>query len=84
MMALDLDQYVNSSTHIHCNKLGLVFAEAGSDLTISSCTTGIFISDQKLVTAALNFRKPKLERKLVTMRKMKNVTFDTFQQEMKN
>ena len=31
------------------------------------------------MTATLNIRKPKLERKIITTRKMKNVTFDTFQ-----
>ena len=71
MMALGLDQCVNSCTHIHGNKLDLVFAEARSDLKVSSCTTGIFISDHKLVTATLNIRKLKLERKLVTMRNTK-------------
>ena len=34
--------------------------------------------------ATLNIRKPKLERKLVTMRKMNNVTFDTFQRELRS
>ena len=68
--------------HIHCNKLDLAFAEAGSDLTISSFTKGIFISDHKHVAATLNIRMPKLERKLVTMRKMKIITFDIFQQEL--
>ena len=70
MMAPGLDSHVNSSTHIHGSKLDLVFAEAGSDLTVSPCTTGIFISDHKLVTAIKNIRKLKLERKLGTIRKM--------------
>ena len=42
MMTLGLDQCVNSSIYVHGNKLDLVFTKAGSDLTVSSCTTGIF------------------------------------------
>ena len=84
MMALGFNQCVNSSIHIHGNKLDLVFTEAGSDLAVSSCTTGIFIFYHKLVTATLNIRKWKLERKPLNMTKIKNVTFDTFQQELRS
>ena len=69
MMVLGLNRCVNSNMHVHSNKLELVFAKTRSDLTVSSCTTGIFILHHKLVTATLNIRKPKLERKLVTMRR---------------
>ena len=40
--------------------------------------------DCKLVTAILNIRKLKLERKPVALRKIKNVTFNTFQQEIRS
>ena len=71
MMALSLDQCVNSCMPVHGNKLDLVFTEVESDLIVSSHTAGIFISDYRLVTATLNIRKPKLERKPVIMRRIK-------------
>ena len=60
MMALGFEQCVNSRMHAHGNKPDLVFTEAGLDLTVSSCTMGIFISDHKLVTTTLKIRKLKL------------------------
>ena len=84
MLALGLDQCVNSSMHVHGSKLDLVFTEAVSNLTVSSCRTCIFLLDHKLVTPTLNVRKPKWEKKPVTTSKMKNVTFHTFQQELRS
>ena len=80
MVANGLDQSVNSSMHVHGNKLDLVFAEAGSDLTFSSYKTGTFILHCKLVTATLNIRKLQLEP--AAMKIIKNVKFDISQQEL--
>ena len=69
LMACGMDQCVNSCMHVNSNKLDLVFAEAGSDLTVSSYTKGIFILDHKLAIATLNIRNAEIAKKLVTYEK---------------
>ena len=52
-----LTQHVTTSTHVKGNILNFMFTEEISNIKLTSCQAGPFLSDHKLVTASLNIQK---------------------------
>ena len=76
--ALGLTQHVTTSTHVKGNILDLVFTEESSNIKLTSCQAGPFLSDHKLVTAALNINRQPIEKKKLLVHKLHNITENNF------
>ena len=57
LTALGLTQHVTMSTHVKGNILNLMFTEEISNIKLTFCQAGPFLSDHKLVTASLNIHR---------------------------
>ena len=75
--ALSLNQHVTMSTHVKGNILDLMFTEEISSIKLTSCQTGPFLSDHKLVTALLNIDRQPIEKKL-SVCKLHSITKNSF------
>ena len=58
LMALSLTQHVTTSTHAKDNILDLILTEEAASIKLTCCQVGPFLSDHKLVSTALNIKKP--------------------------
>ena len=75
---LGLTQHVTTSTHVKGNILDLVFTEETSNIKLTSCQAGPFLSDHKLVTASLNIHRQPIEKKKLSVRKLHSITENSF------
>ena len=76
--ALGLTQHVTMSTHVKGNILDLMFTEEISNIKLTSCQAGPFLSDHKLVTASLNIHKQPIEKKKLSICKLHSITENSF------
>ena len=76
--ALGLTQHVTTSTHVKGNILNLIFTEETSNIKLTSCQAGPFLSDHKLVTASLNIQRQPIEKKKLSVGKLHSVTENSF------
>ena len=76
MEAMGLQQHVQQSTYIMGNLLDLVYTEIQSDLRVTSCKTGEFLTDHCIVHTTISFPKPHLTRKQITIRKTSCINRD--------
>ena len=76
--ALGLTQHVTMSTHVKGNILDLMFTEEISNIKLTSCQAGPFLSDHKLVTASLNIYRQPIEKKKLSVRKLHSITENSF------
>ena len=76
--ALGLTQHVTMSTHVKGNILNLMFTEETSNIKLTSCQAGPFLSDHKLVTASLNIHRQPIERKKLSVCKLHSITKNSF------
>ena len=76
--ALGLTQHVTMSTHVKGNILDLVFIEETSNIKLTSCQAGPFLSDHKLVTASLNINRQLIEKKELSVHKLHSITENNF------
>ena len=63
LMAPGITQHVTTSTHAKGNILDLILTEEATSIKLMSCQVGPFLSDHKLVSGVLNFKKPPTEKK---------------------
>ena len=76
--ALGLTQHVTMSTHVKSNILNLMFTEEISNIKLTSCQAGPFLSDHKLVTASLNIHRQPIEKKKLSVCKLHSITENSF------
>ena len=76
--ALGLTQHVTTSTHAKGNILDLILTEEATSIKLTSCQVGPFLSDHKLVSAALNIKKLPIEKKAVSVHKLKCIAEESF------
>ena len=76
--ALGLTQHVTTSTHVKGNILNLMFTVEISNIKLTSCQVGPFLSDHKLVTASLNIQKQPIEKKKLSVCKLHSITKNSF------
>ena len=76
--ALGLTQHVTMSTRVKGNILDLVFTEETSNIKLTSCQAGPFLSDHKLVTASLNINRQPIEKKKLSVHKLHSITENSF------
>ena len=78
LTALGLTQHVTTSTHTKGNILDFIFTEEAGSIKLTSCQVGTFLMDHKLVSAVLNIKKPPIEKKTLSVHKLKCITEETF------
>ena len=66
-----LTQHVTTSTHAKGNILELIFTEEATSIKLTSCQVGPFLLDHKLVSAVLNVKKLPIEKKTLSVHKLK-------------
>ena len=57
MEALGLVQHVSKYTHMAGNILDLIYTFQGDGLSVQYCSVGPFVSDHRIILAAINLRK---------------------------
>ena len=60
------------------NILDLIFMEEATSIKLTSCQVGPFLSDHKPVSAVLNIKKPPIEKKTLSVCKLKCITDESF------
>ena len=78
LTALGLTQHVTTSTHAKGNILDVIFMEEATSIKLTSCQVGPSLLDHKLVFAVLNIKKPPIEKKTLSVCKLKYITEETF------
>ena len=78
----NLDQYVNSPTHIKGHTLDLVIARA-SDNLVKSVTVDCLMTDHVSILCKLNLRKPPFPKQQISYRKVKDINHDRFAADIK-
>ena len=56
----------------------IIFIEETSNIKLTSCQAGPFLSDHKLVTASLNINRQPIEKKKLSVRKLHSITKNNF------
>ena len=54
---LGLVQHVSEYTHMAGNILDLIYTFQGDGLSVQYCSVGLFVSDHRIILAAINLRK---------------------------
>ena len=80
IIAFGLRQHINVATHNKGNTLNLLLSEDQANL-IGKVEPGALISDHYLLSAALNIKKPHLQKDKVTIRKISVITDEMLCQE---
>ena len=78
LTAIGLTQHVTTITHAKGSILDLIFTEEATNIKLTSCQVGHFLSDHKLVSAVLNIKKPPIEKKTLSVHKLKCITEESF------
>ena len=81
---LGLESHCRSATHKMGNTSDVFFTEIASDITISSCTPGPFISDHCMVECTTSMPQKDIIKKSVTFRKIKDIDTVQFAKDVEN
>ena len=84
MEALGLVQHVSKYAHMAGNILDLIYAFQGDGLSVQYCSVGPFVSNHRIVLAAINLWKLTLTRQKIKMRKTKDIRPSDFESEFNN
>ena len=84
MEALGLVQHVSKYTHRAGNILHLIYTFQGDGLSVQYCSVGPFVSDHRIVLAAINLRKLTLRWQKIKTRKTKDIRPSDFESEFNN
>ena len=82
VQAFGLDCQVKFPTHWSGHTLDLILTEAIGNIKMSKCEPGVFLSDQSSIESILNIKKPKLERKELSYRKIDAIDIEAFCNEL--
>ena len=82
VQAFGLDCQVNFPTHQIGHTLDLILTEAIGNIKMSKCQPGLFLSVHCSVESVLNIKKPKLERKELSYRKIDDIDVEVFCNEL--
>ena len=82
--SFDLNQHVVGATHRDGHTLDLIITQVSDDGLVSNCRVGDCISDHFAVHCDLQFKKPPLERKEITCRKIRSIDFTDFRYNLSN
>ena len=74
----------NFSTHRHGNTLGILANEIASNLNITTCQPGPFLSDHCSIECTTNIIREDITRKTVSFRKIKDIDTQKFQDDVMN
>ena len=74
LTTLGLTHHVTTSTHAKGNILDLIFTEEAMSIKLTLCQVGPFLLDQKIACAVLNIKKPPIEKKTLSVHKLKCIT----------
>lgn len=78
MEALGLDQHVHFETHNKGHILDHIYAPEVSDIKITSCSPGTFISDHRFVICILSIEKDEVAIKTIKSRCFRKLNIDYF------
>ena len=74
--ALGLKQNIHFSTHCLGNIIDLVFTEDGGNIVVLNSTSGLYLSDHRMVNCILTLSKYDVETNQVTYRKISEIKCD--------
>ena len=81
-MAMGLAQHFNFPTHNSANTLDLFIMEIISLIMVVKCITCTLILDHAVVKCYPSLKKEDMLRKVISLRNMKSIDFDTFVPDM--
>ena len=82
LQALGLIQHVDFYTHTAGNILDVVITEAGSNISVTKCVPGPFLSDHRAVVSVFNVPKEEVTTKLSTFRKLRKIDHQHMQKKL--
>ena len=80
--AFGLDCQVNFPTHWNGHTLDLILTEVIGNIKMSKCEPGVFLSNHYSIESILNIKKPKLERRELSYRKIDAIDIEPFCNEL--
>ena len=84
MEALGLVQHVSKYTHLAGNIIDLIYTFQSNGLSVQYCSVGLFVSNHRIILAAINLRKLTLTWQKVKSRKTKDIRPSDFESEFNN
>ena len=84
MEALGLVQHVSEFTHMAGNILYSIYTFQGDGLSVQYCGVGPFVSNHRIILAAINLRKLTLTWQKIKTRKTKDIRPSDFESEFNN
>ena len=81
--SFSLVQHVNGPTHKKGHTLDLIITRAADELVICTETRDPMLSDHSAVHCKLRLKKPPLERKEISYRKLHSVNMNSFNDDLK-